>query len=154
MTWVCDGCEYENELEDATCAACEEPRPAQETTAAADDDDFKCFRAGRIVSCEDIAGTKLKKMMVDVGEAAPINVVTSAPNVAEGQVVCIACVGATIKGEPVIKTNIKGATSNGMVCDTTMLRWTGGGAGVAVLLSADYPLGSRPPTSRPRGDGH
>lgn len=153
MVWVCPACEYENEDTDAACAACEEPRPATTADADADaDDEYKHFKAGRITACEDIAGSKLKKLKVDVGDSAPIDVVTAASNVAEGQVVAIACVGASVKGETIVKTNVKGFPSCGMVCDSGMLGWAGGGAGAAVQLPAEYPIGSRPPKTRPRGD--
>lgn len=34
-----------------------------------------------------------------------------------------------------------------------MCGWSGGGAGAAALLPGDFPLGTPPPSSRPRLDG-
>ena len=58
---------------------------------------------------------------VDVGQEAPLPIVCGAPNVAEGQRVVVATVGATLyplKGEPLTikKAKIRGEVSEGMIC--------------------------------------
>lgn len=46
-----------------------------------------------------------------------------------------------------------GRASHGMICDSTMLGWVGGGAGAAALLPETFAPGDTPPVSRPRMDG-
>ncbi|KAG5504378.1 hypothetical protein JKF63_04829 [Porcisia hertigi] len=153
-SWVCPECEYENEGGDAVCAACDANRPTEvEATAAADDDDaYAHIHVGVILECEDAPNTKLKRLKVNVGQEAPIPVVTAATNVKQGDHVVVACVGAEVKGEIVSKTTVKGFPSHGMLCDAGMLGWVGGGAGAAVTLPGSFVAGTRPPSSRPRGD--
>lgn len=150
MSWACanPACTYENEAEDVVCLACEEPKPSP---AENEDDDYKNFKNGLIVSCEDAPGTKLKRLKVDVNNGAPIDVVTAAAKVEVGHKVVIACVGAVVGGEVIDKTNVRGFPSCGMVCDSAMLGWSGGGAGAAVVLPDDAVIGEKPPRSRPRG---
>ncbi|KPA84028.1 hypothetical protein ABB37_02160 [Leptomonas pyrrhocoris] len=154
-SWVCPECEYENEEEDTACAACEAERPVGAASAAADDDDddaYRRIRVGVVMECEEAPNTKLKRLKVDVGEGEPIPVVTAATNVKPGDHVVVACVGAEVKGETVAKTTVRSFPSQGMLCDAGMLGWVGGGAGAAVVLPASFAPGTRPPTSRPRGD--
>jgi hypothetical protein len=54
-------------------------------------------------------------------------------------------------------TAVGGVKSCGMVCDSPMLRWTGGAKGIVQQLpefdetgAAQYFVGSAPPESRPR----
>ncbi|CAD2220652.1 hypothetical protein AGDE_00716 [Angomonas deanei] len=148
MSWVCADCEYENEEADATCAACEAPKPVAAPTA--EDDEYHQFKVGEILECADVPNAKLKHLKVRVEAETVLDVVTAATNVAVGQRVVIACEGAVVKGETVVKTNVKGVPSRGMVCDSTMLGWAGGGAGAAVVLPDSYAIGTRPPASRPR----
>ena len=50
-------------------------------------------------------------------------------------------------------TSVGGVVSEGMLCDSRMLGWQGGAAGLAVQIPASFELGSSPPASKPRGDG-
>jgi phenylalanyl-tRNA synthetase beta chain len=63
---------------------------------------------------------KLSVNTVNVGKGEPLNIVCGAPNVAAGQKVPVALVGATVfKGEESIeikKSKIRGALSEGMIC--------------------------------------
>ena len=64
---------------------------------------------------------RLRLTTVDVGREAPLPIVCGAPNVAEGQRVVVATVGATLyplKGEPLTikKAKIRGEVSEGMIC--------------------------------------
>ena len=163
--WTCPECMYEHEGEEAAeekCLACEAPRPAR--PGGGDDDEgegdeqqrFKGFKVGQIEAVEELAG-KLSAITVDVGAGEPLNVVTSAPYMAEGQRVCIATVGATItqKGDEVVvkKTTVGGRKSEGIVCDSPMLGWVGGAAGNAAFLPESFKPGDAPPSRRPRMDG-
>ncbi|KAG5478659.1 hypothetical protein LSCM1_06063 [Leishmania martiniquensis] len=153
-SWVCPECEYENEEGDVACAACEADRPAspQAARVADDDDAYAHIHVGVIMECEDAPKTRLKRLKVDVGKEKPIPVVTVATNVKQGDHVLVACVGAEVKGETVMKTTVNGFPSEGILCDAGMLGWVGGGAGAAVTLPESFTAGSRPPNSRPRRD--
>eukprot|EP00798_Chlamydomonas_sp_ICE-L_P013271 gene13271-19113_t len=145
-TWVCADCEYENEVGDSACAACDVPKPEDEGA-------YKGYRVGAVVSCEAVAGKdKLRKLSVDVGGGKELTVVTNVPNVAEGSRVVVATVGAMVGDEEVKKTSVGGVMSEGMLCSNPMLGWTGGGAKTTALLPADdtYPPGSVPPDKPPR----
>merc|ERR1712203_1016818 len=133
------------------CIACEEPRPKAEGSGR-----FKGYKVGKVLTAEKVDGKdKLQKLEVDVGAGEPLKVVTNAPNVKEGVLVVVATVGAIVmdKGEEieVKKANVGGAPSEGMICDSGMLGWTGGGAGAAALLPDTFAPGDTPPESRPRG---
>ncbi|CAM9767911.1 unnamed protein product, partial [Chrysoparadoxa australica] len=87
---------------------------------------------------------------VDVGAEEPISIATNA-RCGVGERVVVALVGATLKdGTQVKKTQVGGVLSEGMLCDSPMLGWTGGAVGIAALVSEDFPPGSTPPSSRPR----
>ena len=64
---------------------------------------------------------KLSVCLVDIGAAEPKQIVCGAPNVAAGQKVLVATVGATVhptKGDPfeIKKAKIRGEVSEGMIC--------------------------------------
>lgn len=107
-------------------------------------------------SVEPIPGKdKVKEISVRIDESGTTKqIVTNAPNVlAEkiGQHLVVALEGAELPGmEAVKRTNISGRVSEGVVCDSRMLNWSGGGAGVAVFLGDDAEVGSLPPADRPR----
>jgi phenylalanyl-tRNA synthetase beta chain len=77
---------------------------------------------GHVISCDQHPNAdRLKIATVDVGYAAPLQIVCGAPNVAKGQKVPVALVGTTLydkNGEPwKIKTGkLRGETSEGMIC--------------------------------------
>lgn len=49
------------------------------------------------------------------------------------------------------KTSVGGVISEGMLCDSYMLGWKGGGKGMAAILPDSFEIGSTPPESKPRG---
>lgn len=150
--WTCKDCEYENEPTDEQCQACDEPRPAQQQEVEDAEDPYRQICVAKVVECTEAPNTNsLFLVKVDVGEANPLPVVTNAANVRVGVYIVVAKVGATVKGEEVKKVNVKGFPSQGMLCDAPMLGWSGGGAGAAVILPDSFPIGSRPPSERPRG---
>jgi len=113
---------------------------------------------GEIVSCDAIEGKdKLKRLTVriaDGDDGARLQIVTNAPNVEVGKRCVVAPAGATLRdGTEVKKASVGGVASEGMLCDSAMCGWSGGGAGAAALLPGDFPLGTPPPSSRPRLDG-
>lgn len=65
---------------------------------------------------------KLSKCLVDVGEEAPVQIICGAKNVAKGQKVAVAMVGAILPGNFKIKrAKLRGEESNGMICSLTEL---------------------------------
>src|ERR1044071_6574873 len=77
---------------------------------------------GEVLSTEKHPNAdKLTLTKVNIGKADPLQIVCGAPNVAAGQKVIVAPVGATIyplKGEPVTMkvAKIRGIESYGMIC--------------------------------------
>jgi phenylalanyl-tRNA synthetase beta chain len=65
---------------------------------------------------------KLSKCLVDIGQEAPVQIICGAPNVAQGQKVAVATVGAVLPGNFKIKrAKLRGEESNGMICSLTEL---------------------------------
>ena len=119
------------------------------------------YRCGLVLSLTELK-KPLRSITVDVGANEPLTIVTSAPNVRESSRIVVACVGATVPMDAeeddedkvvVTKRSVGGVMSEGMVCDSKMLGWTGGGEGVAVQVPESFELGAEPPSSRPRMDG-
>lgn len=50
----------------------------------------------------------------------------------------------------VTKATVGGVISEGMLCDSRMLGWTGGAKGVAVNLPDSFRCGDKPPSTKPR----
>ena len=60
---------------------------------------------------------KLNKCLVDIGEEEPVQIICGAPNVAKGQKVAVATVGAVLPGNfKIKKAKLRGEESNGMIC--------------------------------------
>ncbi len=55
--------------------------------------------------------------------------------------------------QQVKKASVGGVISEGMLCDSYMLGWKGGGKGMAAILPESFEVGSAPPESKPRGGG-
>ena len=87
---------------------------------------------------------KLKLTTVNTGNGEPLNIVCGAPNVAVGQKVVVAPIGATIypsTGDPLTmkKAKIRGEESNGMICAEDEIGLGGSHAGILVLDSSLIP---------------
>lgn len=118
------------------------------------------FVVCEVLECETVPGKSvLKKVVVDAGEeyGRSITVVTNAPNIRVGTRTVLATVGQEIEidGTPTTlkKTNVGGVISEGMICDSVMLKWAGGAEGIAVQIPTSFALGDPAPTSKPRMDG-
>ena len=48
------------------------------------------------------------------------------------------------------RTSVGGVLSDGMFCDSRMLGWAGGGAGVAAQVPDSIAIGEAPPREKPR----
>jgi phenylalanyl-tRNA synthetase beta chain len=87
---------------------------------------------------------KLKLTTVNTGNGAPLHIVCGAPNVAAGQKVVIAPIGATIYpvgAEPLTmkKAKIRGEESEGMICAEDEIGLGSSHAGILVLDAALQP---------------
>lgn len=94
---------------------------------------------GKVLSCERHPNAdKLTLTKVDTGGEAPLSIVCGAPNVAPGQTVVVAPVGATIhpfSGAPVTMklARIRGEESQGMICAEDEIGLSANHAGILVL---------------------
>lgn len=119
--------------------------------------DTSQYKVGIVLSIEDksASGKKpLKACSVNIGGEEPITVVTSASNVREGSRIVIAPIGATIindEGEELTlkKASVGGVPSEGMFCDSKMLGWGSGSAGIAAQVPDSLEPGMAPPTTKP-----
>jgi phenylalanyl-tRNA synthetase beta chain len=87
---------------------------------------------------------KLSLTLVDIGTGEPLQIVCGAPNVALGQKVVVAPIGATIhpfNGEPVTmkKVKIRGVESMGMICAPDEIGLNDDHSGILVLAGDAQP---------------
>jgi len=119
--------------------------------------DTSQYKVGIVLSVETKSksgGKPLKVCSVDIGTGDPIVVVTAATNVRDKSRLVVAPVGSTIindEGEEqeIKKTAVGGIMSDGMFCDSRMLGWGSGSAGIAAQVPDSCELGTAPPTSKP-----
>ncbi|MEK3890449.1 phenylalanine--tRNA ligase subunit beta [Bacillus sp. FSL K6-3431] len=73
---------------------------------------------GHVLACEKHPeADKLNKCLVDIGAEVPVQIICGAPNVAKGQKVAVATVGAVLPGNfKIKKAKLRGEESNGMIC--------------------------------------
>ncbi|HPE37285.1 MAG TPA: hypothetical protein PK625_09045, partial [Spirochaetales bacterium] len=100
---------------------------------------------GKVVECaRHPDADKLSVTRVDAGQGELLPIVCGAPNVAAGQTVAVALVGAHLPNGVVLKkSKIRGAESRGMICAEDELGLGEGHAGIMVLddaLAAGTPL--------------
>jgi phenylalanyl-tRNA synthetase beta chain len=102
---------------------------------------------------------RLSLCRVDVGGEEPLEIVCGAPNVAAGQKVAVASVGAELPGGLRIKkSKIRGVTSHGMICSAAELGLgeeppaQGPGAGGILVLDAEAPVGAPLASVLPAGE--
>jgi phenylalanyl-tRNA synthetase beta chain len=73
---------------------------------------------GHVLECEKHPeADKLSKCLVDVGEEDPLQIICGAKNVAKGQKVAVAKIGAVLPGNfKIKKAKLRGEVSQGMIC--------------------------------------
>ena len=73
---------------------------------------------GHVLECgQHPEADKLSKCLVDIGGSEPVQIICGAPNVAKGQKVAVATVGAVLPGNfKIKKAKLRGEESNGMIC--------------------------------------
>jgi tRNA-binding EMAP/Myf-like protein len=118
------------------------------------------FIQGIVTSCEPVKNKdNLKVVTVNIGESEDITIVTNASNIRLDTKTVIATIGTECdcNGETITikKTNVGGIMSNGMICDSIMLGWSGGSAGTCVNLQnyPEFKIGDSAPREKPRGIG-
>lgn len=126
--------------------------------------DISEYKVGVVLATESLgAKTKSSKALTSCtvnvgGDGEPLTIVTSATNVREGSRIIVAPVGSTFvddEGEErsVTRATVGGIVSEGMLCDSKMLGWSGGAKGIAATLPEEFELGSAPPSAKPRPKG-
>lgn len=80
--------------------------------------DIKGVVVGHVLECEKHPeADKLNKCLVDIGAEEPVQIICGAPNVAQGQKVAVATVGAVLPGNfKIKKAKLRGEESRGMIC--------------------------------------
>lgn len=78
---------------------------------------------GHVLECKQHPNAdKLRVCRVDLGEGEPVQIVCGAPNVAQGQKVVVAKVGAVLPGNfKIKKAKLRGEESHGMICSAQEL---------------------------------
>lgn len=100
---------------------------------------------GKVLSCEKHPDAdRLSLTMVDAGEEKPLQIVCGAPNVALGQYVIVAMIGATLypaEGEAfkIKRSKIRGVESEGMICAEDEIGMGTSHAGIIVLKDEPIP---------------
>ncbi|BBP46441.1 phenylalanine--tRNA ligase beta subunit [Thiosulfatimonas sediminis] len=85
---------------------------------------------------------KLNVTQVDVGQSELVQIVCGAKNVAPGQKVCCAMVGAVLPGDfKIKKAKLRGVPSNGMLCGASEIGLPDDGVDGLHLLPSDAPIG-------------
>ena len=83
----------------------------------------------------------LQICQMNIGAEELLQVVTGAPNVAQGQIVPVALVGANLPcGKKISKGKMRGVVSNGMLCSPDELKIEGDASGI-YILPEDTPVG-------------
>ncbi len=92
---------------------------------------------GKVLTCEKHPDAdKLSVCTVDAGQEAVLDIVCGAPNVAAGQLVPVALIGADLpNGMKIKKGKIRGKVSCGMICAEDELGLGSGHKGIMVLES-------------------
>jgi len=110
---------------------------------------LKGMVVGEVLTCEQHPNAdRLRVTTVNTGGDAPLNIVCGAPNVAAGQKVVVATVGAVChptEGDPfkIKKGKIRGEVSEGMICAEDELGLGKGHEGILVLdASAEVGAGA------------
>ncbi len=99
---------------------------------------------GEVLTCEKHPDAdKLSKTTVNVGKGEPLHVVCGAPNVAQGQKVVVATIGAKLyfndQEITIKKAKIRGEQSEGMICAEDELGLGKSHAGIMVLDPSAIP---------------
>ncbi|HTV72404.1 MAG TPA: phenylalanine--tRNA ligase subunit beta [Candidatus Acidoferrales bacterium] len=100
--------------------------------------------AGRIKSLvKHPNADRLQLCVLDVGRASPLTIATAATNVAQGQIVPVATIGAQLVGLTIAPRKMRGVDSEGMLCSAAELGLEASWFEDGILqLDDDLPLGT------------
>jgi phenylalanyl-tRNA synthetase beta chain len=100
--------------------------------------------AGRITTLgKHPNADRLQMCTLDVGRAVPLTIATAATNVAPGQIVPVATIGAQLVGLTIAPRKMRGVDSEGMLCSAAELGFEATWFEDGILqLDADVPLGT------------
>jgi tRNA-binding EMAP/Myf-like protein len=155
--------EAENRL--VFCTVCGDEFLLSPSSTAVASSKYQNYKIGLVMSVEEIPKkSELKKVLVDVsgdGETL-IQIVTNAKYVECGWRVVVALrdaivpAGSELDEDPnamrVTPTSVGGVKSEGMLCDSWMLNWSGGAKGAIQQIPDSFAIGDSPPSSRPRSE--
>lgn len=98
---------------------------------------------GKVLTCEPVPKSDhLSLCSVNIGDDEPVTIVCGAPNVAAGQTVPVAIVGAELDGGfKITQRKLRGIESSGMICSERELKISDESSGILVLPD-DLPIGS------------
>jgi phenylalanyl-tRNA synthetase beta chain len=104
---------------------------------------FSGVRVGRVLSVAPHPGAdRLRVCTVDAGTGETLRIVCGAPNVSEGMLAPVACIGAVLPGDFRIKrSKLRGVESQGMLCSAVELGLAESSDGL-MALPADAPVGA------------
>ncbi len=93
---------------------------------------------GKVLTCEKHPNSDhLHITTVDVGKQEPLHIVCGAPNVAAGQLVVVATIGAKVYDNDdcfeIKKSKLRGEVSEGMICSAKELQLSDDNSGILVL---------------------
>jgi len=89
----------------------------------------------RVVDIQPVAGAdRIRRVVVDAGGSAPVQVVCGAWNFDVGDAVALARAGAELPGGVVTRRRMKGVTSDGMLCSERELGLGDDAEGIMVLV--------------------
>lgn len=166
---ACDSVQPVEPVDDAAeantvfCSTCGEEF-VMSVKGSGSSDIYENYKIGKVLKVEEIPKQKLKKVLVDVignGDMeTAVQIVTNAKHIDAGELVVVALENAIVPAGSVLDenpdaiqvkpTSVGGVKSHGMVCDSPMLKWVGGAAGILQKLSeADFKIGDKPPATRP-----
>ncbi len=110
-------------------------------------DNLEGVVVGQVIECEKHPDAdKLSITKVDIGNGDPLSIVCGAPNIAKGQKVTVATIGAILyfsdgKELKIKEGKIRGAVSQGMICAEDELGIGTDHSGI-IILPTDTPVGT------------
>lgn len=109
---------------------------------------LKNYVVGEVLTCENHPDSDhLHLTTVNVGEENPLNIVCGAPNVAKGQKVIVAKIGAKVYSSEteyfeIKKSKLRGYVSEGMICSEQELQISNNHDGIMVIQDNDVIAGT------------
>jgi len=109
---------------------------------------LKNYVVGEVLTCENHPDSDhLHLTTVNVGEEIPLNIVCGAPNVARGQKVIVAKIGAKVYSSEteyfeIKKSKLRGYVSEGMICSEQELQISNNHDGIMVIENNDVIAGT------------